>query len=610
MSERQDRANQIIVRLLAEAEDAYRGDWKRDFLRLWRDYLHPHRVRFALAALITVLWSAMPYAFALSWRYLIDQVLKLGQGVEAGLTREGVRGVLTFLVVNSAIWTGHLFCQQTRGWLIHTIGRNVVYALRRDLHNKLAALHIGFFERTPVGRIMSRVMDDVSVIHGTASSLLVMLMGPIVKLLMGPGLMFYLNWRLALPVILAMPLYGVAFARLRPRIRKTHVALRRLNSRMYAGTAERISGIRVVQAFGREDGERRSLARLINEFVRVAMRLVNYEQGLALVSGLITAGVSAGAIYFAALSVKQGAMTLGDLVAFVSAMAPTFGPIGELFGYLVQAQSTLVVLRRVFNLLDEKIEVKSGNISLDGMAGKVEFDRVTFRYPGQRRPALDNVRFFVRPGEKVALMGPSGSGKTTVFQLLLRFYDPQEGSVRVGGVDLQDADLASLRRHVCMVQQEPVVFSGTIAENITYGRADARAAEMILAAEAAELDEFIMAQPLKFEATIGEAGVTLSGGQRQRLALAAALLTQPEILLLDDTTSALDAATEARIRSTLKHVLEKRTSLIITQRAATARDCDRIIVFERGRIVQAGAHEELMNQDGFYRAVCRQQERL
>jgi ATP-binding cassette subfamily B protein len=214
----------------------------------------------------------------------------------------------------------------------------------------------------------------------------------------------------------------------------------------------------------------------------------------------------------------------------------------------------------------------------------------------------------VEAGRKVALMGPSGSGKSTVFMLLLRFYDPDSGVIRVGGVNLTDADPVSVRRHVCMVQQEPVIFSGTLADNIQYGRLDAAADRIVAAAQQAELHDFILTLPGKYETEVGERGVTLSGGQKQRLSLATALLTDPEVLLLDDTTSALDAKTEARIRATLRRVLEGRTSLIITQRVATAAECDYIIVLEHGRISQQGSHAELYLQKGFYRRICEQQE--
>jgi ABC-type multidrug transport system fused ATPase/permease subunit len=609
MSDRTDRAGAIINRLLSEEAEPHGGAWRADGRRLWTQYLRPYRWRFAAAGAITLVWSFMPFGFAMTWRFLVDRVLMVGRGPEAAGESLGVRGVLIFFGINSGIWLLHLVFQWSRGWLQHATSRQLILALRRDLHNKLADLHVGFFDRTPVGRIMSRVMDDVNVIQATAMSVLVALLGAGAKLVYGPALLFSLNARLALPAVLVLPFFGLAFFVLRRRIQRTHVALRRLNSRTYALTAERIAGVRLVQAFARESGEVRRLGRLLNESVRVGMRLINYEQGLGLIQQTLTAATTAAVVCFGALAVRSGTMTLGDLIAFISALASMYGPVNEVFSCLVQAQATQVVLRRVFNLLDEEVEVKAGHICLDGMTGRVEFDRVTFRYPEQGRPALDDVSFAVRPGEKVALMGPSGSGKTTVFQLLLRFYDPQQGAVRVGGVDLQAADLDSLRRHVCLVQQEPVILSGTIAENITYGRANAKPLEVARAAKAAEMHEFIVSLPLQYHTEVGEGGLTLSGGQRQRLALATALLTEPEILLLDDTTSALDAATEARIRETIRHVLRSRTSLIITQRVMTARDCDRIIVLERGRIVQSGTHAELRAGEGFYRLICEQQER-
>jgi len=207
-------------------------------------------------------------------------------------------------------------------------------------------------------------------------------------------------------------------------------------------------------------------------------------------------------------------------------------------------------------------------------------------------------------------MGPSGAGKTTVFNLVLRFYDPHRGAVYIDGINLVNADPASIRRHAVLVQQEPVIFSGTIAENIVYGRLQSQPSEIMAAAKQAELHDFIMTLPVKYETEVGQNGISLSGGQKQRLALATALLTRPEVLLLDDTTSALDAETESRIRATLNHVLEGRTSIIITQRIATARSCDRVIVLDRGRISQEGTHDQLKSEEGFYRKIFLQQESL
>ncbi|MCE9614576.1 MAG: ABC transporter ATP-binding protein/permease [Lentisphaerae bacterium] len=601
-----DRTSAIIRRLLAEETETTAANWRADVRRLWHTYLRPFRGRFLAAAIVTIAWSFVPFGFALTWRFLIDHVLMPAHAGTPGAGL-GERGVLLFFLMNSGIWAAHLACDRTRSWLVNTTSQNLVLVLRRDLHQKLAALHIGFFDRTPVGRLISRVMDDVNVIQQTAVSSLVYITGPIVKLVYGPAMLLYLDWRLAVPSILMLPVFGLAFLTLRRRIQRTNIALRRINSRTYSRAAERVNGVRIVQAFTRERGESRALAHLMAEFVRVAMRLVNYEQGLGLIQQALSAGTTAGLLFFGALAVRDGTMTLGDLVAFIGALGSVLGPVNELMSYCMQIQSAQVVVHRAFNLLDEEVTVKPGQISLDGMVGAIAFEGVTFRYPGQKRPALDGVSFAIQPGEKVALMGPSGSGKSTIFHLLLRFYDPQQGAVRVGGVDLRHAHVNSLRRHVCLVQQEPMLFSGTIAENITYGRADALPIDVARAAKAADFHDFVMAQPFFYHTEIGEGGLSLSGGQRQRLALATALLTQPEILLLDDTTSALDAATEARIRETLRQVLQSRTSLVITQRVITARDCDRILILERGRLVQSGTHAELLAQDGFYRAICEQQ---
>jgi ATP-binding cassette subfamily B protein len=275
--------------------------------------------------------------------------------------------------------------------------------------------------------------------------------------------------------------------------------------------------------------------------------------------------------------------------------------------HLAGMQEPIVAVSRAFALLDEKEEVLTGARALEDVRGRIRFEDVSFAYPCQKTSALDRVTFEVRPGERVALMGPSGAGKSTVFELLMRFHDPQSGRVLLDDVPLSEADPASVRRHVCMVLQEPVVFAGSIGEAVAYGRVDATPSAIMRAAEQAELHEFVMSLPLKYETEIGERGVTLSGGQKQRLALATALLTEPEVLLLDDTTSALDAATEARIQATLGRVLAGRTSVIITQRASTARKCDRVIVLERGRVTQEGTHEELALAPGFYRRICRQQ---
>jgi ABC-type multidrug transport system fused ATPase/permease subunit len=607
MKSHTQRVHEVIEELLGKREPVP-GEVGRDLRRLWQRQLRPHRAWLTVAVILTAVWSAMPYGFSFTWRFAVDDVMKVGKEIEPDEVPNLVRLVWFFFWMNMGIWTIRLSFQWLRYKLVASIGQGLVYRLRKDLHRKLQSLHVGFFEKTPVGVIMSRILDDVDVIgtwvrYGAPAGL-----ASLAQVFIGAGVLLYFSWQLGLVVLVSLPIYAWAFAKLRPAVVRAHRALRALNARMYARGTERIGGVRVVKAFAREHAEAQSFSRLVHDSIRVAMRLVWYSQGLSLIAGVITALMTGGILYFGATLVRYEQMSLGQLVGFIGGMNTVLWAVNQLTVLATDVQAALVVLRRVFRVLEEEEEVVPGHISLDGMVGRIEFDRVTFAYPGSDHLALDNVSFRVEPGQRIALMGPSGAGKSTVFQLLLRFYDPDDGELRVGGVDLAEADPWSARRHVRMVQQEPTVFSGTVAENISYGKLDATPQEVMEAARRAELHEFVNSLPLRYQAQVGEGGTTLSGGQKQRLALATALLTDPEVLLLDDTTSALDAATEAKIRETLRHVLQGRTSLIITQRVATARDCDKIIVLEAGRIVQEGTHEELLDVPGFYQDIRREQE--
>ena len=597
----------VIEALLAE-RDQYDGDARRDLRRLWRAFLAPFRRRLVMALAATFCCGTYIYGFALSWRYLIDHALLPPETSAPIPMAAREHAVWVFFFVNLTIWSVYLSALLIQGRILHRTAQSVVLALRKQLHEKLQVLHIGFYDRTPTGRIMSRLLDDITVIQASTTSYFVTLISSLAQLAVGIVVLFLLQWQVSLVLLAVLPAYALTYKVFRPLIRKTSMALSRQNANMYSLVAERISGIRVVKAFGREQTEVKSFARLMHDFMRMAMRLLTYNQGLGITAGLISTLATVGLIYACILRMRAGHMTFGDLVAFAIAVPGTIAPVASLTAFGSQLQSTLVSLGRVFGLLDVSEGVPPGQVHLSGIKGDIHIENVTFSYPEQSTQALREVDFNIDAGEHIALMGPSGAGKSTVFVLLLRFYDPDEGTVRIDNIDLKDADPASVRRHVCMVQQEPTIFSGTIAENIRYGVLDAHADQIITAAKQAELHEFIMSMPSKYETEVGESGVTLSGGQKQRTALATALLTNPEVLLLDDTTSALDGVTEARVRATLRKVLDGRTSLIITQRIATARTCDRIIVLEDGRVSQIGTHDELMRQRGFYLAVAKKQE--
>jgi len=611
MKSHTDRVASLIHSLLKERREEISRHSKdyvfADLSRLFKDYFLLQWQRLAFLYVVVVLSTAVPFCFAFTWRFLIDHVLMVTKEIDPSQIFQHMRLIWVFLALNTGLWTIHNVFNWLSHWASVTTSQNVVFVLKKQMHEKLQALHIGYYERTPTGRIMSRVMDDVEVIRGLASNQVVTLLASSAQLLIGLGVILYLNWKLSIIVITAMPFYVWAYIILIPKIRQTNRAMRQLNARMYGRATERISGIQVVIAFARELGELLSFSRLIHNMARLHIRLMTYNQTLALIAAGITAVITAGMYYWGSLQIKTGAMTVGDVLAFAAAVAAILGPVSALSSLMTQLQALFIVIHRVFTLLDEPTDVVSGSIFLQGMTGKVTFDHVTFTYPNLEEPVLNDFSMHIRAGKRIAIMGPSGSGKSTIFHLLMRFYDPQQGEVRVGGVNLRDANIGSIRRHVRLIQQEPFIFSGTVADNIMYGLLDATPAQIMKAAKQADLHDFIMTLPVKYETEVGENGLSLSGGQKQRLALATALLSNPEIMLLDDTTSALDAETEARIRKTLNKALKGRTSLIITQRISTARDCHRVIVLEHGKITQQGTHSDLLEKQGFYRRIAIQQ---
>ncbi|MDT8391842.1 MAG: ABC transporter ATP-binding protein [Lentisphaeria bacterium] len=605
---REQRLQAIINRALADTQESA-GASVGDAGRLIRVYFKPHAGRAALVAVSLVIWAAVPYFFAFTQRYMIDDVLGIGASLARGSRDMLIPGLWFVFWANMGLHSINLLCHSITSYLTLHIGMGIAIRFREEIYTKLNALELSFFDRTQTGRIIARIQSDVANVQNAIQSHL----GPVliepVKLVAGTAVLLWLNWRLALIVVCVSPVYAGVFLFLRPRIRRVGIAQSRLHSRIYGLATERLSSILLVKVFGQERRELGRFSRLVHDGVRVTKRQTAYNQSLSLLAGVISGGATAVILWVGLTAVRRGDpdVSLGKVIIFVQLTQQVFAPIQVLTSLGGVIQTTFVSLRRVFALLDENTRMIPGRIRLTGMKGKLDFADVTFHYPSLPTPALVNVSLTVKPGEKVAVMGPSGGGKSSLFYLLLRFHDPQQGIIRVGGVDVPDADLASLRRHVRLVQQEPFVFSGTIAQNMTYGAPEATEKQMVTAAKQAELHDFVMGLPERYDTMIGENGMGLSGGQKQRLALATALLTNPEVLLLDDVTSALDAGTEAKIRATLLECLKGRTSLIVTQRISTAMECDRVIVLENGRITQVGTHEQLAGEEGFYQRILTQQ---
>ncbi|MDP6124308.1 MAG: ABC transporter ATP-binding protein [Candidatus Latescibacteria bacterium] len=558
--------------------------------------------------LVNSVASVTPYAFAYITRFIVDDVLELGvDGNDmAGFTGAKLAEKTTLLGMAVGMSVGLQLVGITCSWLFNYsavfVSQRMVFSLREELYKKLQALQLTFFDQRLTGKLMARVLDDVSVIQDNVTSTFVSIVSNIMMLIAGILVCTSVNPLLTAITLVTVPCYVFVYQFFRKPIKANAKELREHSSRIYGLVEEKVTGVRVLKAFASEIFEVRQYTRMAAKALRLSMTQAKLGTLLGVLAGFVSTLGTGLIMYIGATDVRDGAMSMGDLLLFMGSVGYLFAPSVALVGLGSTIQWVLVVLRRVFEILDEPIEISDlpGAVELDEVKGEIEFKGVSLKYPSAPKNALTDINVTIPPGSVVAIMGPSGSGKSSFVQLLMRFYEATEGDVLIDGHPVRDVVLTSLRKQISMVAQEVTVFTGTIAENIVYGRFDAKPAEVVQAAKWAQLHQFVMKLPEKYETRIGEHGASLSGGQRQRLAIAMSLVTNPQILVLDDSTSALDAETESKIRATLKQIMKDRTAFVITHRVATARDADIILVLEGGKITEMGNHEELSKGGGLY----------
>jgi ABC-type multidrug transport system fused ATPase/permease subunit len=455
---------------------------------------------------------------------------------------------------------------------------------------------------------MSRVTNDVNameqfVTHGVALTVVDFL-----RLLGASVVLLVLNWRLALVVLIPMPLMGIGLWIFNHRARPIYRRVRDRLGDINASLQDKLTGVRVVQAFEREDEELRHFREVSRDYFEERVEAIRTWSVFFPALHFVSALGGALVLGFGARMVVNGRLSLGTLVAFLSYIISFYEPLRRLTEVDNTFQQAIAAGERIFELLDTESEIQDAPdaLMLDGVEGDVVFEHVHFRY-GEGDRVLDDVSFHMAPGDVVALVGPSGAGKTSIANLLCRFYDPESGRVLVDGRDLRDVQVQSLRKHIGIVLQDTFLFNTTVRENLRYGRPDASEEEMIEAAKAAYAHAFIRDLPQGYDTEIGERGVKLSGGQKQRLALARAILADPRILILDEATSSVDAEAEYLIQQALEEVLKGRTALVIAHRLSTIREADRIIALDEGRIREVGKHSDLLAQDGLYSHLYRRQ---
>jgi ABC transporter fused permease/ATP-binding protein len=585
--------------------DAEQDGTPRDRRRLavlWRlvPLLRPHRARFALA--VAALFAASGINLVYPWAARIAVDVGMGARTTSDLDLI-VLGLCGVFVVNAVlVWLRHY----SMSWL----GERVVADLRGLVFDRILMLPLAWFHERRSGELVGRLASDVTVVEGVVGSELSMALRNTIQMLGGLVLLIVIDVKLTLLMLGIVPPIVVATIYFGRRIRKMTRAVQDELAKVSGQVQESIGAIATVQSFVRERYEAGRYRRGVEHAFGKTLDLVRWRSwffSTAMTAGYV--GVAA-VVWLGGRALIRGELTAGDLTSFFLYTFIVAGALADLASLWGALQRAAGATDRLFAVIDTVPEIRDPEapVALPPGKGAIAFEGVSFAYPSRRaQPVLTEVSLEIRPGEVVALVGPSGAGKSTILSLLFRFYDVDRGRVLFEGVDVRTLALGDLRRSFAMVAQEPVLFSGTIRENIAYGRDGAAPEEIEAAARDAFAHDFIAGFPDGYDTVIGERGAKLSGGQKQRIALARALLANPRVLVLDEATSNLDAESEAAVQAALARLMHGRTTIIVAHRLSTVRDADRIVVIDGARVVEQGRHDELMERRGTYRRLVEHQ---
>lgn len=562
-------------------------------------WLSPYRVDAAVALGVTGLACLLNLPVPLLVQGLVDQVV-------AGLRWWHLPAYSAALFV---VFAAQAAFGLANGLVIGRVGQGVVRDLRHRLYDRLQRLGLAYFDRTPTGAIISRIMDDVAAVQAFVTSQTVTILTDLGTALAIAVLLLVRSSRLAAVALLFVTLHAITFPYFLRKIRATSAIIRTKMDALFGHLKERIDGSLVIRAYAREPAEERDFAGRLADVHGPRVLEGRFSAALSNISAAIS-GIGTAAVFaVGAWEVLQGRMTPGSVVSTAALAALLFGPIARLADLAYVFEQSSASVDRLGEILDLQPTVAepAAPLAIARARGRVEFDRVGFGYE-TGSPVVWDVRLRVEPGMRVALVGPTGCGKSTLVNLLMRFYDPIWGEIRLDDMPIQGLATADLRHQVGVVLQDPVVFRQSVADNIRYGAPDATDAQVEAAARAALVHGFASALPQGYATIVGEGGYKLSQGERQRLAIARAFCMDPALIVLDEATSSLDTAGEALIQAALANLLRGRTAFIIAHRLATIIDADLIIVMEGGLIVQKGTHHELLaDRQGLYRQLCLRQ---
>ena len=618
------------------------------YRRFFRSYLRPFRRVLLFCAFWWSLRACLPYLMSFYTRVVVDSILVVGaersaetrsgpersvaaaerrtrppspRAAEAEFRRRdralaaapdpaaGRRLLTMFLVYVGTLVAANIVTRIETRLRLRT-GQRITGRLREDLHQKILRMSLSYHRAHAPGRLIARIVSDVEHVQDQMISTLLTLASSVLSIAAGYAIILSIQPTMGLIVLAAMPLY--AFFQIRTRKVRHEISheLRHTNSWMYALASQKLDAIKAIQAYGRERHEELNFHRMSACLLRDSILQQRIGAGLGRMAGIVGALGTGFLFLYGTQRVLAGDMTLGAMLYAYGAAANLFGPVNSLSQISMTVTRMLVILQRLTQVLDEPAQIADAPDARPfpkPLRHGITVLHAHFAYPGAAAPVLEDLLLRVPAGSWLCVMGPSGAGKTTLLYLLSRLLEPEAGEILYDDVPVGKLRLADLRRRIALVPQEPQIFSGTVRENICYGIPDASPKQIIAAAQAADVHDFIMTLPVRYETLLGERGTSLSGGQRQRISLARALLTDPEVLLLDDCTSALDADTEERIQRTLTRVLRGKTAVIVSQRVSMASRCHKICVLRGGLIEEFGTHEELRKAGGFYEKLYRQQ---
>lgn len=488
--------------------------------------------------------------------------------------------------------------------VIFRIQTKATKKLRDDVFHSIIEMHLDYFNKQRVGGLMNHVYNDVQNVQGSISTTFINFIQNPFSIFVYVAVLFVLSWKLTLFASGVSIIIFFVIRIIGRRVKKLSRILRRKMGDMNSVLQEKFSGIKVIKSSGFEGIEVDRFKSFTNDFRRLDLKIYRLKNIINPLNETLLVGAVAMVLWFGGLQVFEGSMTANELMVFAFSLYSAMGPVKMLGEANTKIQSGMASAERLFEVIDAEPQVKNGTQPISGFSKGIRFEDVCFRYRHDSGApfVLDHVSFEIKKGEMVALVGQSGSGKSTVVDLLLRFYDVESGRITIDGVDIREFDYKQLRRMIGVVSQEVILFNDTIEQNIAYGvHGDVVHERVEAAAKLANAGRFIEEKPLQYETVIGDRGVQLSGGQRQRLAIARAMVKNPDLLVFDEATSALDNESEKVVQAAIDHALENRTALVVAHRLSTVKNADRIIVLDKGRVAESGAHEELLSKNGLYK---------